>query len=77
MNEKLTFGDTDRAAIIGVVGTFRVNAPISIDDVRFATAVDGHSLSHMSGSQISTVLRTRCNPVPGRDYRHHLWIRRW
>jgi hypothetical protein len=64
--------------IILVIGTFRRDAKIIIDDVRFAAAVDGIDMSMYSASKITNLLRVRCDTLEehssdGKAY----WVRRW
>ena len=69
----------DRDAVIAAIGTFRMGAPILVDDVRVAAAADGHPIRHMDKFAISECMKERCDLKVGRygpkDY--HYWFRRW
>lgn len=66
----------DRTAIIEAVFSYRATAPITIEDVRMAAALDGHSLRHIESWQIAIVLRDvavcESNPYCHRGH----WFRR-
>ena len=64
-------------SIIDTVGTFRIDAKIVIEDVRFAATVDGHDLSGISGSEMARIMRARCDPIRENDNHFSYWVRRW
>lgn len=66
--------DSDRAAIIAALRSYRPNAPVSIEDVRVAAAMDGHPLSHVGSKDIVVVLKTVAVCEPGRCRRAGHWI---
>jgi len=74
----MTISDQDRRVVLETVGTFRLGAPITVDDVRFAAKVDGHDLSHISWYELPLILKERCD---GRkligSHEHVSWIRRY
>lgn len=64
----------DMQIIDDAVASYRVGAPIIIEDIRIAARADGHDLSHVSGYEIAAYLRTICKPV----HKAHLridWVR--
>lgn len=70
---------SEEEAIILAARTFRIGAPIVVDDIRFAARTDGHDLGHIGGKDIANVLRTICDPVSVQmpyDHNRVSWIRR-
>ena len=55
----------EESAIIETVRTFRAGAPLVIDDIRFAAAVDGRDLSSVKPAEWSRVLATVCDSMNG------------
>lgn len=60
----------EESAIIETVRTFRAGAPLVIDDILFAAAVDGHDLSSVKPYEWSRVLATVCDSMCGPYGRH-------
>jgi hypothetical protein len=52
-------------AIIDTIRTFRPGAPICVDDIRFAAAVDGHDLSGVLPWEWGRVMRSLCSSKNG------------
>lgn len=71
--------DVDRQAIIDTIGTFPMGSPIILDDIRFAAAVDGCPLNHLTSRQMYPVMRERCVPEVGPfgDHDRKSWVRAW
>lgn len=69
---------SDMAAVERAVRSSRQGAPITVDDVRFASAVDGHPLSHLTGREVGRCL-TKCCTVSGKSgsgcpHNGSLWV---
>lgn len=71
--------DVDRQVIIDTIGTFGIDAPIILDDIRFAAAVDGRPLNHITSVEMCSVMRERCVSVIGPCGAHDRvsWVRLW
>lgn len=71
--------DVDRQAIIDTIGTFPMGSPIILDDIRFAAAVDGCPLNHLTSRQMYPVMRERRVPEVGPfgDHDRKSWVRAW
>lgn len=67
----------DRDAIVDAVHSFRPGSPIVIDDVRFACAVDGHSIGHLVTHEVVSVMRTVATPDARRKGSHDRRSWRW
>lgn len=63
----------DREAIIAAVRSYRPNAPVNIEDVRIAAAMDGHSLRHVDSKHIVGVLKKVAVCEPGDCRRAGHW----
>lgn len=63
--------------ILDTIGTFRMDAPIQTDDVRFASRCDGHDLSEVSPKQLTEVLKMRCTPHSRPMHYPTVWTRDW
>ncbi|KUE73028.1 hypothetical protein AUQ37_03975 [Candidatus Methanomethylophilus sp. 1R26] len=63
-------------AIIAAVRSFRPGAPINVDDVQFAAAVDGHDLSGVRPWEWGPVMNTVCKSADGPYGNHDMrtWI---
>lgn len=71
--------ESDRAAIIRVIGTFPPTSPIILDDLYFASRIDGYSLDHIPGKSLAPIVHQRCYPVNGPygEKDRASWFRRW
>lgn len=71
--------DVDRRTIIDTIGTFSMGAPIVLDDIRFAAAVDGRPLHHLTSKEMCSIMRERCVTVEGPYGRQDRvsWVRAW
>lgn len=64
----------DFDAIIAAVGSFRIGAPMMIEDIRLACWADGHLLTHLTGREIATVLARVADAEPHPTLGHYnLW----
>ena len=64
-------------SVLETIGTFRKDAPIQTDDVRFASKCDGMDLSEISAKQLTSILRKRCTPHKRKGRYSTLWTRKW
>ena len=74
----MTISDQDRRVVLETVGTFRLGAPITVDDIRFAAKVDGHDLSHVLWNELPMIIKERCDAYkPYGGHERVSWIRRY
>lgn len=52
--------ESDRMAIHAAARSFRMGAPITVDDIRFACWADGHPIDHVEGRYIAKCLAEIC-----------------
>lgn len=71
--------DSDYDAIIRTIGTFPMTSPIILDDIYFASRIDGYSLDHIPVKRMAWEVKARCDardgPYGRRDRKS--WYRRW
>lgn len=68
--------------VTDIAGSFRMNAPISVHDIRAISELEGKDLSNVNGGTISRCLLARCDPIEGMrewdsDNGRHYYRRRW
>lgn len=64
----------DFDAIIAAAGSFRIGAPMVIEDIRIACWADGHPVSHLRGGEIASVLARVAVAEPHPTFQHrHMW----
>ena len=81
MNQKTNdVSDEDERFIINLVGTFRMSAPIMLDDIRFAAQIEGHPIDKINGTTLSSIVAKRCDVIVyagDHPKSYHKYVRRW
>lgn len=69
---------SDRMAIVAAVQSYRKGAPMTLEDVRIACAMDGHPINHVNRSVLASFMRTFCTVEHGphgpHDERTYRWL---
>lgn len=73
----MTLSYADRSAIVSAVKSYRRGAPMTLEDIRIACALDGHRIDHIDRRSLSHFVRMFCSVENGRNGIHDYRVYRW